>query len=161
MFQRYIHGEPIYVHITMGNQSTRAVKKLRLSVKQVANICLFSNAIYKCTVASVEHELVPFNCVFQLLLVGRKFPSTSKNDTYILVSLPTIQLDCGTYCSPNVSLSLNVQPSQTIAQTFSIRPLLEDNRDKRGLALDGQIKSEDTNLASSTMLVIVQKLSYI
>ena len=56
--QRYIHGEPIYVHITMGNQSTRAVKKLRLSVKQVANICLFSNAIYKCTVASVEHEYV-------------------------------------------------------------------------------------------------------
>ncbi|XP_063681975.1 beta-arrestin-1-like isoform X2 [Bolinopsis microptera] len=100
--ERYIHGEPIYVHITMGNQSTRAVKKLRLSVKQVANICLFSNAIYKCTVASVEHDL-------------------------------------------------NVQPSQTIAQTFSIRPLLEDNRDKRGLALDGQIKSEDTNLASSTM----------
>ena len=57
-FQRYVHGEPIYVHITMGNQSTRAVKKLRLSVKQIANICLFSNAIYKCTVATVEHEWV-------------------------------------------------------------------------------------------------------
>lgn len=102
--ERYVHGEPIYVHITMGNQSTRAVKKLRLSVKQIANICLFSNAIYKCTVATVEHDL-------------------------------------------------NVQPSQTIAQTFSIRPLLEDNRDKRGLALDGQIKSEDTNLASSTIVL--------
>eukprot|EP00116_Pleurobrachia_bachei_P006338 sb/3466600/ len=92
--ERYIHGETIYVHITIGNQSTRAVKKLRLSVKQIANICLFSNAIYN---------------------------------------------------------TLNVQPSQTTAQTFSIRPLLEENKDKRGLALDGQIKSEDTNLASSTI----------
>jgi len=100
--EKYVHGEPIYVHITMGNQSTRAVKKLRLSVKQIANICLFSNAIYKCTVASTDNDV-------------------------------------------------NVQPSQTVTQTFSIRPMLEDNKDKRGLALDGQIKHEDTNLASSTI----------
>jgi beta-arrestin len=35
---------------------------------------------------------------------------------------------------------------------FSVRPLLANNKDKRGLALDGQLKHEDTNLASSTIV---------
>ncbi|VDD81675.1 unnamed protein product [Mesocestoides corti] len=32
-------------------------------------------------------------------------------------------------------------------------PLLSNNREKRGLALDGKLKNEDTNLASSTIIV--------
>merc|ERR1712087_126314 len=35
---------------------------------------------------------------------------------------------------------------------YEICPLLSFNKDKRGLALDGQLKAEDTNLASSTIL---------
>lgn len=31
-------------------------------------------------------------------------------------------------------------------------PLLSNNREKRGLALDGKLKNEDTNLASSTII---------
>ncbi|VDN13665.1 unnamed protein product [Dibothriocephalus latus] len=34
-------------------------------------------------------------------------------------------------------------------------PLLSNNREKRGLALDGKLKNEDTNLASSTMCVLL------
>ncbi|KAL5476277.1 hypothetical protein EMCRGX_G026201 [Ephydatia muelleri] len=40
----------------------------------------------------------------------------------------------------------------SLQRTYELTPLLKDNRDKRGLALDGQIKHEDTCLASSTIL---------
>ena len=47
---------------------------------------------------------------------------------------------------------LPIQPSQTgFCKVFYMTPLLANNRDKRGLALDGKLKHEDTNLASSTM----------
>ncbi|XP_048748176.1 beta-arrestin-1-like isoform X2 [Ostrea edulis] len=37
-------------------------------------------------------------------------------------------------------------------KTYHMMPLLENNRDKRGLALDGKLKHEDTNLACSTKM---------
>nr|AMB26727.1 arrestin [Leptochiton asellus] len=46
-----------------------------------------------------------------------------------------------------------IQPSQTgFCKVFHMTPLLANNRDKRGLALDGKLKHEDTNLASSTIV---------
>ncbi|XP_047462887.1 arrestin 3a, retinal (X-arrestin) [Mugil cephalus] len=45
-----------------------------------------------------------------------------------------------------------VDPSGTFDKTLSITPQLSDNKEKRGLALDGRLKDEDTNLASTTML---------
>lgn len=44
-------------------------------------------------------------------------------------------------------------PGFTLSKIYYLTPLLANNKDKRGLALDGQLKHEDTNLASSTMLV--------
>ena len=38
-----------------------------------------------------------------------------------------------------------------MCRVFQITPRLSDNKDKRGLALDGQLKHEDTNLASTTI----------
>ena len=35
---------------------------------------------------------------------------------------------------------------------YELKPLLSNNKDKWGLALDGQLKHEDTNLASSTLI---------
>lgn len=46
-----------------------------------------------------------------------------------------------------------VSPGFTLSKVYYLRPLLANNKDKRGLALDGQLKHEDTNLASSTMYV--------
>ncbi|KRX92236.1 putative beta-arrestin [Trichinella pseudospiralis] len=40
----------------------------------------------------------------------------------------------------------------TLTKVYSVCPLLSNNRDKRGLALDGKLKHEDTNLASSTVV---------
>ena len=47
-----------------------------------------------------------------------------------------------------------VGPGFTLSKVYTVRPLLANNKDKRGLALDGQLKHEDTNLASSTMWVV-------
>ncbi|CAH8490771.1 unnamed protein product, partial [Schistosoma turkestanicum] len=49
--------------------------------------------------------------------------------------------------------SFPILPSQTgWCKVYKLRPLLANNRHKRGLALDGKLKHEDTNLASSTII---------
>ncbi|XP_076324313.1 arrestin red cell-like isoform X1 [Tachypleus tridentatus] len=101
----YHHGEEIAVNVHIANNSNRTVKKVKVSVRQFADICLFSTAQYKCTVASVESE---DGCP--------------------------------------------VGPGFTLSKVYYLKPLLANNRDKRGLALDGQLKDEDTNLASSTII---------
>ncbi|XP_077344506.1 S-arrestin isoform X1 [Lithobates pipiens] len=45
-----------------------------------------------------------------------------------------------------------VSPKSTYKHTFTLLPLLAYNREKREIALDGKLKHEDTNLASSTLL---------
>lgn len=101
----YYHGESIAVNVHISNNSNRTVKKVRVSVRQFADICLFSTAQYKCTVAEIESEE-----------------------------------------------GCPVGPGSTLSKVYYLRPLLASNKDKRGLALDGQLKHEDTNLASSTLL---------
>ncbi|CAG2114576.1 unnamed protein product, partial [Medioppia subpectinata] len=45
-----------------------------------------------------------------------------------------------------------ISPGFTLSKVYYLKPLLANNKDKRGLALDGQLKHEDTNLASSTIV---------
>ena len=74
---------------------------------------------------------------------------TSKHKTNRLSRL-NLQLLCPAFC--NFREGFPIQPSQTgFCKVFYLTPLLSNNRDKRGLALDGKLKHEDTNLASSTM----------
>ncbi|XP_040485830.1 beta-arrestin-2 isoform X5 [Ursus maritimus] len=98
----YYHGEPLNVNVHVTNNSTKTIKKIKVSVRQYADICLFSTAQYKCPVAQIEQDD-------------------------------------------------QVSPSSTFCKVYTVTPLLSDNREKRGLALDGKLKHEDTNLASSTM----------
>ncbi|KAG5673700.1 hypothetical protein PVAND_003723 [Polypedilum vanderplanki] len=100
----YHHGENISVNVHIANNSSKTVKKIKVSVRQFADICLFSTAQYKCNVAEVEDD------------------------------------------------GCQVQPGFTLSKVFSLTPLLANNKDKWGLALDGQLKHEDTNLASSTLI---------
>ncbi|XP_018308964.1 beta-arrestin-1 isoform X3 [Mycetomoellerius zeteki] len=102
----YHHGENIAVNVHIANNSNRTVKKIKVSVRQFADICLFSTAQYKCTVAEAESEE-----------------------------------------------GCPVGPGFTLSKVFTLTPLLANNKDKWGLALDGQLKHEDTNLASSTLVV--------
>uniref|UniRef100_A0A5G2RLC1 S-arrestin n=1 Tax=Sus scrofa TaxID=9823 RepID=A0A5G2RLC1_PIG len=43
-----------------------------------------------------------------------------------------------------------VPPNSTLTTTLTLVPLLANNRERRGIALDGKIKHEDTNLASTS-----------
>uniref|UniRef100_A0A7N9AW49 Arrestin red cell n=1 Tax=Mastacembelus armatus TaxID=205130 RepID=A0A7N9AW49_9TELE len=98
----YYHGEPISVNVHVTNNSTKTVKRVKISVRQYADICLFSTAQYKCPVAQLEADD-------------------------------------------------QVSSSSTFCKVYTLTPTLDKNREKRGLALDGKLKHEDTNLASSTM----------
>uniref|UniRef100_A0A1I8FXN5 Arrestin_C domain-containing protein n=2 Tax=Macrostomum lignano TaxID=282301 RepID=A0A1I8FXN5_9PLAT len=107
--EQYYHGESIAINVLVDNNSHRSVKRVRITVSQVADICLFSPNSYKCAVAELESD--------------EGFP---------------------------------IGPSQTgWCKVYRVCPLLSNNRDKRGLALDGQLKHEDTSLASSTIAASV------
>ncbi|KAK9510488.1 hypothetical protein O3M35_005267 [Rhynocoris fuscipes] len=45
-----------------------------------------------------------------------------------------------------------LQPGSSLQKVIYLTPELLNNKDRRGIALDGQLKSQDTNLASSTLL---------
>ncbi|XP_077397406.1 S-arrestin-like [Festucalex cinctus] len=46
----------------------------------------------------------------------------------------------------------SVAPGSSLAKSYTLYPRLEHNKDRRGLALDGHLKHQDTNLASSSMV---------
>uniref|UniRef100_A0A8D2A165 S-arrestin n=1 Tax=Sus scrofa TaxID=9823 RepID=A0A8D2A165_PIG len=60
------------------------------------------------------------------------------------------QLAKSVLCLP--SCRQKVPPNSTLTTTLTLVPLLANNRERRGIALDGKIKHEDTNLASSTII---------
>ncbi|XP_067330295.1 S-arrestin-like [Channa argus] len=45
----------------------------------------------------------------------------------------------------------SVSAGATLHKVYTLLPLLANNRERRGIALDGKLKHEDTNLASSSM----------
>nr|CAI5867963.1 unnamed protein product [Callosobruchus analis] len=45
-----------------------------------------------------------------------------------------------------------INPGQSLQKVVYLLPLLSSNKDRRGIALDGQLKKQETNLASTTLL---------
>ncbi|XP_039278614.1 arrestin homolog [Nilaparvata lugens] len=45
-----------------------------------------------------------------------------------------------------------INPGSSLQKVIYLVPIIESNKDRRGIALDGQLKHQDTNLASSTLL---------
>ncbi|KAF2353624.1 Arrestin-like N-terminal, partial [Trinorchestia longiramus] len=103
--QLYYHNEKITVYIIIRNHSNKTVKKVKTSVVQSTDICLFSGGQYQCTVASVEtQEGCPVN------------------------------------------------PGSSLQKELQLQPSLNMNKERRGVALDGHLKTALTNLASTTLL---------
>ncbi|XP_038574898.1 S-arrestin a isoform X1 [Micropterus salmoides] len=46
----------------------------------------------------------------------------------------------------------SVSPGATLQKVYKLLPVLANNRERRGIALDGKLKHEDTNLASSSII---------
>uniref|UniRef100_A0A3Q2XHA0 Beta-arrestin-1 n=1 Tax=Hippocampus comes TaxID=109280 RepID=A0A3Q2XHA0_HIPCM len=66
--------------------------------------------------------------------------------------LPSVASAASLTPAPSSSAVDAVASSSTSCKVFTLTPFLCNNREKRGLALDGKLKHEDTNLASSTQL---------
>lgn len=45
----------------------------------------------------------------------------------------------------------SVSPGATLHKVYKLLPVLANNLERRGIVLDGKLKHEDTNLASSSM----------
>lgn len=59
-----------------------------------------------------------------------------------------------TVASMETSEGCPIQPGSSLQKTMYLCPLLSNNRHRKGIALDGQVKREESNLASTTLLVI-------
>uniref|UniRef100_A0A7N5ZYU3 S-arrestin n=1 Tax=Anabas testudineus TaxID=64144 RepID=A0A7N5ZYU3_ANATE len=97
----YYHGEPIKVHVSVTNNSSKNIKNIIVSVDQVSTVVLYSNDSYVKSVAIEEDS---------------------------------------------------VSAGATLEKVYTLLPLLANNRERRGIALDGKLKHEDTNLASSSII---------
>ncbi|XP_062341106.1 arrestin 3a, retinal (X-arrestin) [Osmerus eperlanus] len=99
----FYHGDPIPIKIKVNNETTKTVKKIKITIDQTTDVVLYSADKYTKNVLSQE------------------FAET-------------------------------VEASATFEKALTVTPLLVDNKEKTGLALDGRLKDEDTNLASTTVL---------
>jgi len=98
----YYHGDPITVKVKINNETTKVVKKIKISVEQLTSVVLYSSDTYAKAVCSEE------------------FGET-------------------------------INANSTFEKSFQITPLLSNNKEKRGLSVDGRLKDEDTHLASTTL----------
>ncbi|XP_033321227.1 beta-arrestin protein kurtz isoform X1 [Megalopta genalis] len=148
----YHHGENIAVNVHIANNSNRTVKKIKVSVRQFADICLFSTAQYKCTVAEAESD-IGVAPGFTLSKVFSLRPTLADNKDKRGLALDGQLKHEDTNLASSTMEGCPVGPGFTLSKVFSLTPLLANNKNKWGLALDGQLKHEDTNLASSTLVV--------
>ncbi|XP_075229701.1 beta-arrestin protein kurtz isoform X1 [Lycorma delicatula] len=149
----YHHGESIAVNVHIANNSNRTVKKIKVSVRQFADICLFSTAQYKCTVAEAESEAgCPVGPGFTLSKVYTVRPTLQNNKDKRGLALDGQLKHEDTNLASSTLEGCPIGPGFTLSKVFTLTPLLANNKDKWGLALDGQLKHEDTNLASSTLV---------
>uniref|UniRef100_A0A8C7G6D1 Arrestin-C n=1 Tax=Oncorhynchus kisutch TaxID=8019 RepID=A0A8C7G6D1_ONCKI len=99
----YFHGDPIPVHVKINNETTKVVKKIKITVEQTTEVLLYQSDKYSKTVLTEE-------------------------------------------------FAEEIKGESTLEKTFTVIPLLSNNKEKRGLAVDGRLKDEDTNLASTTII---------
>uniref|UniRef100_A0A674BVC2 Arrestin-C n=1 Tax=Salmo trutta TaxID=8032 RepID=A0A674BVC2_SALTR len=80
--------------------------------------------------------------------VVKKIKITIDQTTEVLL----YQTDKYTKTVLNEEFAEEVKGESTLEKTFTVIPLLSNNKEKRGLAVDGRLKDEDTNLASTTLI---------
>ncbi|CAG0879727.1 unnamed protein product [Darwinula stevensoni] len=149
----YYHGETISVNVHIQNNSNRSVKRVKVSVRQFADICLFSTAQYKCTVAEIESEEgCPVTPGFNLSKVYSLKPTLTPNKSKRGLALDGQLKHEDTNLASSTIEGCPIGPGFNLSKIYTLTPLLANNKDKWGLALDGQLKHEDTNLASSTLI---------
>uniref|UniRef100_A0A287A233 Beta-arrestin-2 n=1 Tax=Sus scrofa TaxID=9823 RepID=A0A287A233_PIG len=183
----YYHGEPLNVNVHVTNNSTKTVKKIKVSGRRWGlENCLkggsFSHRTYpragdpgglkECRLS--QDGGVGGTCPQAGMLKGQDLGSLRGGGARAGVGWAAVYTPCraawprptvrqyadiclfstAQYKCPVAQLEQDdqVSPSSTFCKVYTITPLLSNNREKRGLALDGKLKHEDTNLASSTIV---------
>ncbi|XP_014857202.1 PREDICTED: arrestin-C isoform X1 [Poecilia mexicana] len=98
----YYHGDPLTVIVKINNETSKTIKKIKVSVDQLTSVVLYSSDTYAKEVCCEE-------------------------------------------------FAENIAANSTFEKSYQVTPLLSNNKEKRGLAVDGKLKDEDTNLASTTL----------
>uniref|UniRef100_A0A8C2WSP8 S-arrestin n=1 Tax=Cyclopterus lumpus TaxID=8103 RepID=A0A8C2WSP8_CYCLU len=84
--------------------------------------------------------------------------NSSKNIKNIIVSVDqvaTVVLYSNDSYAKSVAIEEpgdSVSPGATLHKVYKLLPVLANNRERRGIAVDGKLKHEDTNLASSSII---------
>ncbi|NXE52895.1 ARRC protein, partial [Casuarius casuarius] len=106
--------------------------------------------------ASLDKEIYyhgdPINVTVNINNTTSKIVKKIKISVDQITDVVLYSLDKYTKTVCNEEINENVAANSTFSKTYSVTPLLSANREKRGLALDGKLKHEDTNLASTTIL---------
>ncbi|XP_078143686.1 S-arrestin a [Centroberyx gerrardi] len=84
--------------------------------------------------------------------------SSNKNIKNIIVSVDQVA-NVVLYCNDSYVKCVALEESggsvaagATLQKVYTLTPLLANNRERRGIVLDGKLKHEDTNLASSSII---------
>ncbi|NWQ77662.1 ARRC protein, partial [Columbina picui] len=105
--------------------------------------------------ASLEKEIYyhgePINVTVNINNTTNKIVKKIKISVDQITDVVLYSLDKYTKTVCTEEINENVAANSTFSKTYSVTPTLSANREKRGLALDGKLKHEDTNLASTTM----------
>ncbi|XP_009959065.1 PREDICTED: arrestin-C [Leptosomus discolor] len=106
--------------------------------------------------ASLDKEIYyhgdPINVTVNINNTTNKIVKKIKLSVDQITDVVLYSLDKYTKTVCNEEINEIVAANSTFSKTYSITPTLSANREKRGLALDGKLKHEDTNLASTTIL---------
>ncbi|KAG9351367.1 hypothetical protein JZ751_022616, partial [Albula glossodonta] len=124
----YYHGDPIPVRVKINNETNKVVKKIKVCVDQTTDVVLYSADKYTKTVLTEEFSY------------------------FVAVPLRVNNSSCWFCVYLNIHNRETVEGNGSMDKVLNIIPLLANNKEKRGLALDGRLKDEDTNLASTTIL---------
>lgn len=166
MPQLYFHGEAIPIKIKIKNESNKTVKKIKITggylyslkycnkswkcYKEITFFYIFLPATVDQTTDIVLYSADKYTkCVLnqEFGYVGRKLKAQQMSQKQI----ENIKLGQSAYVFLFTLCRETVDSNGSFDKTLTITPLLTDNKEKRGLSLDGRLKDEDTNLASTTM----------
>ncbi|KAK5607030.1 hypothetical protein CRENBAI_009625 [Crenichthys baileyi] len=89
--------------------------------------------------------------LWRIQLCDDKHRAISPPQTYSLLALKKLQKIRVELNLDRKKLSDSVSAGATLQKVYKLLPLLANNRERRGIALDGKLKHEDTNLASSSI----------
>lgn len=130
----YHHGENIAVNVHIANNSNRTVKKIKVTVRQFADICLFSTAQYKCVVAEAESDVVD--------------PSQRENLGIIVQYKVKVKLCLGALAGELVAelpfILMHPKPEEEEPTPSTARPSPTQKADSSEISLDTNLIQLDT-----------------